>query len=343
MKRWPIVLVILLMTAAVLLMDDVLANDAVGSDLTTTTTQITTYTYTTSTSYTTTTTTYTLSLVTIETTSTTTSVTATYSSTIREGLTLMTTVTAFSTLYFFETASTTVTQIQTSTVFSPTLTIPTTQVIAANTTIYSPTIALTTTSQAGTTTTTTSTLLKVTTLYSPTVTVTSSTTAVTTIMPVGGPYRCIIASAAYGSELVEPVQFLREFRDQDVRSTFSGREFEKVFNSFYYSFSPVVATAIGTSRPMSIFTRLLLHPLVAILRVSSAIYRVTSSPSELRVVIAGMFASAFLGMVCITPLISVAQHVFRKKENVDTWTRYPPSDAKSGRNRRNQSRSGVSL
>lgn len=343
MRRSSTLLVILLIAAAMLLTGNVPANNVVGSDLTTTTTQITTYTYTTSTSYTTTTMTYTLSLITIETTSTTTSVTATYPSTVWEGITLMTTVTTLSTVNFFEATSTTVTQVQTSTVFSPTVTIPTTQVIGTGMTIYSPTIALTSTSQTETTTTTTSTLLRVTTLHSPTVTVTSSTTAVTTIMPIGGPYRCIIASVAYGSELAQPVQFLREFRDQDVRSAFSGREFEKVFNSFYYSFSPAVAAAIGSSRPMSAFTRLLLHPLIIALHVSSTICRIAAFPSELGIVVAGIFASALLGIIYITPLVSISQYVLGKKKDVDTWTMYPRLEAKPMRNSRNQPRSGVPL
>ena len=341
MRRSSIILAILLTIVALSLIDNMPMNDAVGSDLTTTT-NVTTYTFTTSTSYTTTTTTYTLSLVTLETTSTTTSVTATYSSTIWEGVTLMTTVTAPSTLWFFETTSTTLTQIQTSTVFSPTVTIPTTQVIGASTTIYSPTITLTSTSHTETTTTITPTFVTVTTIHSPTVTLTSSTRAVTTIMPVDGPYRCIIASAAFGSELAEPVQFLREFRDQDVRSTFAGAKFEKAFNSFYYSFSPAVATAIGSSRPMSAFARLFLRPLVVILRGSSAIYRMTGFHPELRIVVAGIFSSVLLGMVYLTPLILGAQYVLRRKDRDGTWRPYSRMNVVQSRNRRNLPRAGVS-
>jgi len=57
--------------------------------------------------------------------------------------------------------------------------------------------------------------------------------------PKGG--GCLIATAAYGSEMAPQVQFLREIRDNKVMSTESGVSFMTGFNQFYYSFSPVVA------------------------------------------------------------------------------------------------------
>jgi len=52
---------------------------------------------------------------------------------------------------------------------------------------------------------------------------------------------CLIATAAYGSEMAPQVQFLREIRDNKVMSTESGASFMTGFNEFYYSFSPAVA------------------------------------------------------------------------------------------------------
>nr|AIE91956.1 hypothetical protein [uncultured marine thaumarchaeote AD1000_18_B11] len=52
---------------------------------------------------------------------------------------------------------------------------------------------------------------------------------------------CLIATAAFGSELSPQVQFLRELRDNTVLQTQSGISFMTGFNQFYYSFSPVVA------------------------------------------------------------------------------------------------------
>ena len=55
---------------------------------------------------------------------------------------------------------------------------------------------------------------------------------------VGG---CLIATAAFGSEMAPQVQFLREIRDNTVLQTESGSAFMAGFNQFYYSFSPVIA------------------------------------------------------------------------------------------------------
>ena len=52
---------------------------------------------------------------------------------------------------------------------------------------------------------------------------------------------CLIATAAFGSEMAPQVQFLREIRDNTVMTTQSGTAFMTGFNQFYYSFSPYVA------------------------------------------------------------------------------------------------------
>ena len=52
---------------------------------------------------------------------------------------------------------------------------------------------------------------------------------------------CLIATAAFGSELSPQVQQLRELRDSTILNTKSGMVFMTTFNQFYYSFSPTVA------------------------------------------------------------------------------------------------------
>ena len=52
---------------------------------------------------------------------------------------------------------------------------------------------------------------------------------------------CLIATAAYGSELAPQVQQLRELRDNKILQTESGKSFMTSFNEFYYSFSPAIA------------------------------------------------------------------------------------------------------
>jgi len=52
---------------------------------------------------------------------------------------------------------------------------------------------------------------------------------------------CLIATAAFGSEMAPQVQLLREIRDNAILQTESGISFMTGFNQFYYSFSPAVA------------------------------------------------------------------------------------------------------
>ena len=52
---------------------------------------------------------------------------------------------------------------------------------------------------------------------------------------------CLIATAAFGSELAPQVQQLRELRDNTLLSTQSGIAFMTGFNQIYYTFSPTIA------------------------------------------------------------------------------------------------------
>ena len=52
---------------------------------------------------------------------------------------------------------------------------------------------------------------------------------------------CLIATAAYGSEMSPQVQQLRELRDNQLLNTESGTVFMSTFNYIYYSFSPAIA------------------------------------------------------------------------------------------------------
>ena len=61
------------------------------------------------------------------------------------------------------------------------------------------------------------------------------------IKEVEGGGGCLIATAAFGSEMAPQIQFLREIRDNTVLQTESGTSFMAGFNQFYYSFSPAIA------------------------------------------------------------------------------------------------------
>ena len=57
--------------------------------------------------------------------------------------------------------------------------------------------------------------------------------------PKGG--GCLVATAAYGTELAPQVQMLREARDRAVMSTETGTAFMSAFNAAYYAVSPGIA------------------------------------------------------------------------------------------------------
>ena len=63
----------------------------------------------------------------------------------------------------------------------------------------------------------------------------------TTSVKSGNGGGCLIATAAYGSELAPQVQMLREIRDNQLMNTESGKSFMSGFNEAYYSFSPIIA------------------------------------------------------------------------------------------------------
>ena len=73
---------------------------------------------------------------------------------------------------------------------------------------------------------------------------------------------CLIATAAFGSEMAPQVQFLRELRDGKVMTTESGTAFMTGFNQFYYSFSPAVADYERENPAFKEVVKLALTPLL---------------------------------------------------------------------------------
>lgn len=78
---------------------------------------------------------------------------------------------------------------------------------------------------------------------------------------------CLIATAAYGSELAPQVQNLRELRDNSLLQTKSGYSFMKSFNAFYYSFSPYIADLERENPIFKETVKLTLTPLLASLSI----------------------------------------------------------------------------
>jgi len=115
--------------------------------------------------------------------------------------------------------------------------------------------------------------------------------------------QCIIATAAYGSELASPVQFLRNFRDNDVNRTFLGHHFLSAFNAWYYSWAPSVARVESGNAELRSAVRMVILPLLGTLYVNSALFDwLHFINPELAVLLSGIVASALLGVVYLTPV-----------------------------------------
>ena len=74
---------------------------------------------------------------------------------------------------------------------------------------------------------------------------------------------CLIATAAFGSELSDPIQHLRELRDNSLLKTYSGTSFMTFFNTFYYSFSPQISDYQRENPIFKEIVRITITPLIS--------------------------------------------------------------------------------
>ena len=123
----------------------------------------------------------------------------------------------------------------------------------------------------------------------------------------------MIASAAFGSGLAPEVQCLREFRDSVVGLSLAGGRFLAVFNVFYYSFSPAVAGVVASQPVLGSLVRLLIYPLVGCLSGASAVSALLPAGAEASIVLAGLVASALIGVAYGLPVLLAIQFIRRRR------------------------------
>ncbi len=123
--------------------------------------------------------------------------------------------------------------------------------------------------------------------------------------PPGG---CLIATAAYGSELAPQVQFLREIRDNTLLSTDSGTSFMTGFNQFYYSFSTAVADLERENAVFRDAVRVAITPGLYTLNIMT----LADQNSDASVIAFGLLAiAAMAGIYVAGPVLTV--HAIRKR------------------------------
>jgi peptide/nickel transport system substrate-binding protein len=113
--------------------------------------------------------------------------------------------------------------------------------------------------------------------------------------------QCLIATAAFGSELTPQVQYLRHFRDHYILSTASGSAFMNIFNSIYYSFSPQVAQYEREQPWFQGMIEVVLYPLFGILMTAERGYSMMGG-DEAGSILAGAIASSLIGVVYLWPI-----------------------------------------
>jgi peptide/nickel transport system substrate-binding protein len=114
------------------------------------------------------------------------------------------------------------------------------------------------------------------------------------------PSGCLIATAAFGSELTPQVQYLRSFRENYILSTVAGSAFMNTFNSIYYSFSPQVADYEREQPWFQAVVKAGLYPLFGILNVAERTH-FAASGGEAGALASGAVASAMIGAFYLWP------------------------------------------
>jgi len=114
---------------------------------------------------------------------------------------------------------------------------------------------------------------------------------------------CLIATAAYGSELAPQIQYLREIRDNQLLKTESGKLFMNSFNDVYYSFSPVIADYERENPIFKELVKITITPMISSLSILSL-----SDDSEIAMVGLGLSVIFLnIGMYFVAPTVVIVK------------------------------------
>jgi len=123
---------------------------------------------------------------------------------------------------------------------------------------------------------------------------------------------CLIATAAFGSELSPQIQFLREIRDNTVLQTESGTNFMAGFNQFYYLFSPTIADYERENPTFKEVVKITLTPLLT----SLTLLQYADIDSESKMLVYGISIILLnIGMYFVAPSIIIMK--IRKRVNIE--------------------------
>lgn len=125
---------------------------------------------------------------------------------------------------------------------------------------------------------------------------------------------CIIATAAYGSELAPEVTYMRHVRDEMIGSNQIGRLLVNWWNAFYYSWSPPIAQLVARCGPLQPVSQVFLLPLVGVTHSAALIHTLIApiSPASASIVAFLSAASLSTTIYVVFPLLTL-RTLYRKR------------------------------
>jgi len=101
--------------------------------------------------------------------------------------------------------------------------------------------------------------------------------------------------------------------------TRTGVAFMTLFNAWYYSFSPAIASYLGTHQAQRELFGYTLYPLIGLLYASYYTYALISPlNNEVAALTAGLVAAAMIGFVYLAPPLYLAKRILRRKTNLSS-------------------------
>ena len=136
--------------------------------------------------------------------------------------------------------------------------------------------------------------------------------------PSGEELDCIIATAAFGSRMDANVEAMRNLRDDSVKITFTGGNFMRVFNNWYYSWSPRMAEIIHSNEALRQVARFVLYPVVGSVMAAQGTYSMLSFNGELAATTSILTAAFICGVFYIAPLILVIRSIRKRLDRISS-------------------------
>mgnify|MGYP001038799986 CR=1 FL=1 len=131
---------------------------------------------------------------------------------------------------------------------------------------------------------------------------------------------CCTLALVMGSESSGRFQRFREsfrrFRIRMALSSLTGRQFVKTFNSWYYSFSPAVASFVAEHPVVGPVIKPAVYPFVGIAYASAATYSLFSFNGGIGSVMVGLVVTALLGVVYYSPPAAATLLASKRTRNV---------------------------